>query len=408
MDQFQKMKIISIFHFLFLIFSTFFFIAQPSRIHNLTSSQNRLAFFIFGDSFVDPGNNNFINTTEPFRANFTPYGQTFFKYPTGRVSDGRIMPDFIGNYSKSYTKKSLSTLLSISCSNKSISLTAEYANLPLIPAYLDPHNKLYIHGANFASGGAGVLVETHRGLAIGIETQLRYFKKVERSIRKKLGDSRAYDLFSNSVYFFHIGGNDYKVPFEGSSVHEKYSETEHAYMVIGNLTAVLEEIYKKGGRKFAFVGIPPLGCLPHTRLLNKNGDGSCWDEASALATLHNKLFPIALQKFADKFPGFKYTVADMYTMLQNRIDNPSKYGFKEGKKACCGSGKFRGIFSCGRMRGEEEFELCENPNEYLFFDSYHPNERAYEQFAKLMWSGDSQVINPYNLKQFFQYGSLQA
>ncbi|KAA0059366.1 GDSL esterase/lipase 5-like [Cucumis melo var. makuwa] len=380
MDQFQKMKIISIFHFLFLIFSTFFFIAQPSRIHNLTSSQNRLAFFIFGDSFVDPGNNNFINTTEPFRANFTPYGQTFFKYPTGRVSDGRIMPDFI----------------------------AEYANLPLIPAYLDPHNKLYIHGANFASGGAGVLVETHRGLAIGIETQLRYFKKVERSIRKKLGDSRAYDLFSNSVYFFHIGGNDYKVPFEGSSVHEKYSETEHAYMVIGNLTAVLEEIYKKGGRKFAFVGIPPLGCLPHTRLLNKNGDGSCWDEASALATLHNKLFPIALQKFADKFPGFKYTVADMYTMLQNRIDNPSKYGFKEGKKACCGSGKFRGIFSCGRMRGEEEFELCENPNEYLFFDSYHPNERAYEQFAKLMWSGDSQVINPYNLKQFFQYGSLQA
>ena len=28
----------------------------------------------------------------------------------------------------------------------------------------------------------------------------------------------------------------------------------------------------------------------HTRLLKKEGDGSCWDEASALATLHNKLF----------------------------------------------------------------------------------------------------------------------
>ncbi|KAA0059367.1 GDSL esterase/lipase 5-like [Cucumis melo var. makuwa] len=375
MDQFQKMKIISIFHFLFLIFSTFFFIAQPSRIHNLTSSQNPLAFFVFGDSFVDPGNNNFINTTESFRANFTPYGQTFFKSPTGRFSDGRIVPDFI----------------------------AEYANLPLIQAYLDPHNKLYIHGANFASGGAGVLVETHRGLAIGIETQLRYFKKVERSMRKKLGDSRAYNLFSNSVYFFHVGGNDYKVPFESSSVHETYSETEHVHMVIGNLSAVLEEIYKKGGRKFAFVAIPPLGCLPNTRLLKKEGDGSCWDEVSALAVLHNKLFPIALQKFADKFPGFKYTVADMYTMLQNRIDNPSKYGLKEGKKACCGSGKLRGIYSCGGMRGVKEFELCENPNEYLFFDSYHPNERAYEQFAKLMWSGDSQVINPYNLKQFFQY-----
>uniref|UniRef100_A0A0A0KAP6 Uncharacterized protein n=1 Tax=Cucumis sativus TaxID=3659 RepID=A0A0A0KAP6_CUCSA len=340
MDQFHKMKIPSIFHFLFLILSTFFFIAQPSRIHNVSSSQNRLAFFVFGDSFVD---------------------------------------------------------------------SAEYANLPLIPPYLDPHNKLYIHGVNFASGGAGVLVDTHPGFAIGMETQLRYFKKVERSMRKKLGDSIAYDLFSNSVYFFHVGGNDYKIPFEDSSVHEKYNETEHVYTVIGNLTAVVEEIYKKGGRKFAFVAIPPLGCLPNTRLLKKEGDGSCWDEISALAILHNNLFPIALQKFADKFPGFKYTVADMYTLLQNRIDNPSKYGFKEGKKACCGSGSFGGIYSCGgMMRGMKEFELCENPKEYLFFDSYHPNERAYEQFAKLMWSGDSQVIKPYNLKQFFQYGSLQS
>lgn len=73
-----------------------------------------------------------------------------------------------------------------------------------------------------------------------METQLRYFKKVERSMRKKLGDSIAYDLFSNSVYFFHVGGNDYKIPFEDSSVHEKYNETEHVYTVIGNLTAVVE------------------------------------------------------------------------------------------------------------------------------------------------------------------------
>ncbi|XP_038897092.1 GDSL lipase-like [Benincasa hispida] len=371
---------ISNFHFHFLIFSSLFLIARSSRIDDVPPSENRLAFFIFGDSFFDPGNNNFINTTEDFRANFTPYGESFFKCPTGRFSDGRLIPDFI----------------------------AEYANLPLIPAYLDPRNKLYIHGVNFASGGGGALVETHRGFAIDIETQLRYFKKVERSMRKKLGDSRAYNLFLNSVYMFSIGGNDYIVPFEGSPVLEKYTETEYVNMVIGNTTAVLEEIYKKGGRKFAFAAVPPLGCLPHIRLMKKGGHGSCWDEASALTRLHNKLLPIALQKLADKLQGFKYTVADTYTLLQNRIDNPSKYGFKEGKKACCGSGELRGIYSCGGMRGQKEFELCENPNEYLFFDSYHPNEKAYEQFAKLMWSGDAQVIKPYNLKQLFQCGLSQA
>lgn len=50
--------------------------------------------FIFGDSLFDAGNNNYINT--PFQSNFWPYGETFFNFPTGRFSDGRLIPDFIG------------------------------------------------------------------------------------------------------------------------------------------------------------------------------------------------------------------------------------------------------------------------------------------------------------------------
>lgn len=69
---------------------------------NLISShyppENHVALFIFGDSLFDPGNNNYINTTADFRANFYPYGETFFKYPTGRFSDGRLIPDFIGKF----------------------------------------------------------------------------------------------------------------------------------------------------------------------------------------------------------------------------------------------------------------------------------------------------------------------
>lgn len=41
--------------------------------------------------------------------------------------------------------------------------TAEYANLPIIPAFLQPSAE-YTNGVNFASGGAGVLSETHHGL----------------------------------------------------------------------------------------------------------------------------------------------------------------------------------------------------------------------------------------------------
>ena len=53
--------------------------------------KNHVALFILGDSMFDAGNNNYIDTT--FQANYCPYGETF-KYPTGRFSDGRLIPDF--------------------------------------------------------------------------------------------------------------------------------------------------------------------------------------------------------------------------------------------------------------------------------------------------------------------------
>lgn len=55
--------------------------------------------YVFGDSTVDTGNNNYINTTEDFRSNFPPYGQDFFGKPTGRFSNGRVIVDFIGELS---------------------------------------------------------------------------------------------------------------------------------------------------------------------------------------------------------------------------------------------------------------------------------------------------------------------
>lgn len=56
------------------------------------------AFFVFGDSLVDNGNNNFLVTTA--RADSPPYGIDYPTHrPTGRFSNGYNIPDLI---SKSY------------------------------------------------------------------------------------------------------------------------------------------------------------------------------------------------------------------------------------------------------------------------------------------------------------------
>lgn len=61
-----------------------------------SKKHHEVAFFIFGDSYLDAGNNNYINTSTLDQANFRPYGEAYFKFPTGRFSDGRLMSDFIG------------------------------------------------------------------------------------------------------------------------------------------------------------------------------------------------------------------------------------------------------------------------------------------------------------------------
>lgn len=53
------------------------------------------AMFVFGDSLVDNGNNNRLNSLA--RSNYLPYGIDFDgSQPTGRFSNGKTIVDFIG------------------------------------------------------------------------------------------------------------------------------------------------------------------------------------------------------------------------------------------------------------------------------------------------------------------------
>ncbi|KAH9302856.1 hypothetical protein KI387_014439, partial [Taxus chinensis] len=87
------------------------------------------ALYIFGDSTIDPGNNNGLDTI--IKANFPPYGRDFLnRRPTGRFTDGKLVTDIL----------------------------SELAALPdLLPAYLDPEfrGEKLLTGASFGSSGSG-------------------------------------------------------------------------------------------------------------------------------------------------------------------------------------------------------------------------------------------------------------
>ncbi|KAL0410369.1 UNVERIFIED_CONTAM: GDSL lipase [Sesamum latifolium] len=337
---------------------------------NVVSAQKHTAFFIFGDSSVDPGNNNYIDTIPENRANHKPYGQNgFFKDPTGRFSDGRIIVDFI----------------------------AEYAKLPIIPPFLEPSAD-YSHGVNFASGGAGILSTTNEGQAIDLRTQLKYFEEVEKWLAEKLGASEAEEVISNAVYFFSMGSNDYLGGYLGSPrMQELHHPEQYVGMVIGNLTIAIQELYEKGARKFGFLSLCQLGCLPVMRALNpKAGEGGCFNSqfsclSTMPSTLSSTIFIKALSSQADSTTGSK---------IESTIP-PTMVCLQEGVNACCGSGPFGGVYTCGGTKKVTTYELCDNADEYVWWDSFHPTERIHEQFAKALWDGPQASVRPHNLQDLF-------
>ncbi|KAG9135818.1 hypothetical protein Leryth_002544 [Lithospermum erythrorhizon] len=303
---------------LFLNFQTT--IADGGGHEALRSSSPPL--FIFGDSTVDSGNNNFIETIPENKANFEPYGLNgFFQEPTGRFSDGRITVDYI----------------------------AEYAKLPLIPPYNKPSAE-YIHGVNFASGGAGVLSSTNQGLVIDLKSQLKNFEEVYKSLTQKLGSKEATnEMISDAVFYYDASyREDYMVV--GLAIQQQCKQLHPPQEF------VTLELYEKGARKFAFLSLSALGCVPALRAANPKADGG-------------------------------------------------------GVNACCGTGPYGGIFTCGGNKAVSEYQLCENVSDYVFFDSFHATEKVHQQLAEVMWEGTifslaaspSVAIGPrsYNLKDLF-------
>ncbi|KAK7411812.1 hypothetical protein VNO78_03253 [Psophocarpus tetragonolobus] len=355
------------------------FSTSQSLINETSTSETTTtkAFFIFGDSTVDSGNNNYIDTIPENKADYKPYGQNgFSQEPTGRFSNGRVIVDFI----------------------------AEYAKLPLIPPFLQP-NADYSNGVNFASGGAGVLVETNQGLVIDLQTQLSHFEEVRKLLAEKLGEEKAKELISEAVYFISIGSNDYMGGYLGNpKMQESYKPEQYVGMVIGNMTHAIQTLHEKGARKFGFLSLSPLGCLPALRALNQEANkGGCFEAASALALAHYNALCNVLSTLEHVLEGFMYSNTNFYDWLQDTIDNPTKYGFKDGVNACCGSGPYGGMFTCGGTKKVKEFRLCDNVEDHVWWDSFHPTEKIHEQFAKVLWNnGPSPFwVGPYNLENLF-------
>ncbi|XP_021731716.1 GDSL esterase/lipase EXL3-like [Chenopodium quinoa] len=308
------------------------------------------AFLVFGDSIVDPGNNNYLATSG--RANFPPYGRDFpGGVATGRFSNGKVPSDFIAE---------------------------ELGIKEFVPPYLDPKLNIsdLLTGVSFAFGAAGY-DPTSAKLAnvLTLEDQLNLFKGYIKKLKDAVGENTTSTIISESVYLVCAGSNDitntyFSLPFE--ILH--YDISTYTSMMLKWASSFLQQLYDLGARRIGVISAPPCGCLPSQRTLHGGILRSCFEDENEASILFNNKLISELNYLNQKLTGSRFVYLDIYNPLLNLINNPSQSGFEVANRGCCGTGNIEVTLLCTKFA----VGTCKDASKYIFWDSFHPMETAYK------------------------------
>ncbi|PKI85831.1 hypothetical protein MVES1_000319 [Malassezia vespertilionis] len=171
-------------------------------------------------------------------------------------------------------------------------------------------------------------------------------------------------LDASALYILSGGSND--MYFGASSG----SPQTIAKLAVSSLNKTAQELYRHGARHFVFESLGIVAGTPSARLPGAGENTT-----------------LAMQRFAETFNSEMRrlvahtrrghaTFVDMHKCQRMIIDDPHKYGFKNTTAAC-----LRGAYKDERDAGIQR-HLCAHPEEYLFFDIFHPTTHTHQLFAR--------------------------
>ncbi|CAH2046254.1 unnamed protein product [Thlaspi arvense] len=294
---------------LIVIFVTLFVTAtlhQPPSVialdvhllRQLAAKHNVTTMLVFGDSSVDPGNNNFLNTD--MKGNFPPYGGNFINHKsTGRLCDGLLAPDFI----------------------------AEAMGHPPIPAFLDPTltQADLPRGASFASAGSGYDDLTANISNVwSFSTQANYFLHYKIHLNKLVGPLESSKMIKNAIFLLSMGTNDFLQNYLVDFTRQKqFTVEQYIDFLSSRMLYDAKMLRRLGARRLVVVGVPPMGCMPLIKYLR--GQKTCVDQLNQIAFSFNSKIIKNLELLQSKI-GLKTIYVDAYSTIQEAIKNPRKFG----------------------------------------------------------------------------------
>ncbi|KAJ4830965.1 hypothetical protein Tsubulata_032488 [Turnera subulata] len=328
------------------------------------------AFFVFGDSLVDSGNNNYLVTTA--RADSPPYGIDYPTHrPTGRFSNGFNFPDLI----------------------------AQAAGLGNILPYLNPEltGERLLDGANFASAGIGILNDTGIQFAniIRIFRQYQLFQQYQLRVSVIIGPEQTQQLVNNALVLITLGGNDFVNNYFASPLsirRRQFSLPAFSAYLVSEYKKILMSLYDLGARRVLVTGTGPLGCVPSQLASSGSRNGECAPEPQRAAEIFNPQLSQMLQGLNSQLGSDVFIYGNAFSMNADFINNPQQFGFVTSKVACCGQGPYNGLGLCTVASN-----LCPNRDLYVFWDPFHPTQRAARLLVQQIMTGTTKYMSPMNL-----------
>ncbi|MCL7040943.1 hypothetical protein MKW94_003458 [Papaver nudicaule] len=328
------------------------------------------AVYLFGDSLLDNGNNNFLQTQA--KANYSPYGIDFPDGPTGRTTNGATGGDFIANL----------------------------LGLPYPPPYLslsEVKRRITTTGITYASGASGILPEsgTAMGDVLSLDEQIKFFNSTVTNDLPRIYKIPAIlsNTLSKSIIVISTGSNDY---FNNYLDPQNYNSSliftpqQYADLLLNTFEQQLMTIYKLGGRKFLIYGLGALGCLPIV-IAGANPTTLCVDDVNNLINLYNNGLPAMLQRLTSSLQGSTFVRADLFSLGLAQFQDPVKFGYANGRTPCCNFDMFG---KC--IPGQAP---CNDRDERLFYDAIHPVQQVNKEFARECFFGNSTLCTPINIQQ---------
>ncbi|XP_076940982.1 GDSL esterase/lipase At2g19050-like [Bidens hawaiensis] len=335
---------------------------ETAAVGTVAGSPRVPCYFVFGDSLVDCGNNNDIETSA--KANYPPYGMDFPTGVNGRFTNGRTIADLIGQL-RGFDH--------------------------FLPSHASATDEEICSGVNYGSGSAGIREESgsHLGDRVCLDKQLKHHEAIVSCIAVLQQNQTLTDEhLRKCIYIVNIGNNDYinnyLMPEKCTTSHQ-HKIPEYAEVLAQQYTQQLKRLYNLGGRKIAVFGLGMIGCAP-AEMDRFDTKGHCVDWINDAVMLFNDRLKPLVDELNTFFPDARFTFINLTNILAPKGGEPLP------NKPCC---PVRPDGQCVLNA-----QCCPSRSLSVYLDSFHPTEIANLVLATRAYSSQSAVdASPYDIGQ---------